>query len=479
VSRAGAGRRARHVAAAAIVLALALPVTFPLVRAAERAPDQLEETDSVPVTMLGGTPYLGVNDLARLLDATKFWRADVRKLVLRNGRHAITFTVDNPFVVLDERILWLPSPVRSLRGELQIPAAFVDSLPPDSSIGRLLFDAPRARVVVLPASGQVGSPVVTVTAATTRIAFPADRPEDAIVVARSRARLRLRLSGLFTGVTPDSIAPGGLLRALRAIPAAGGSAFEFEIGHDARGFRLIQDAAGHRVALELMSAAGPGVEPFAPEGPTGPRSIRVVVLDPGHGGSDRGVVAGGTSEKDLTLALAFLLRPELERRLGARVVLTRSDDRNLTAERRAEIANRARADLVLAIHFDGVPATAAHGATAYCPPSTFADAIEAEGRGGAQPIQPLPWRDVAVRHAVESRTLAEAILGVLELHGQGPTRVRELMPTALLGVNAPGLLLECATLTAEADRTRVTGESGLRELAGSIAGGIIAWQRNE
>jgi N-acetylmuramoyl-L-alanine amidase len=91
----------------------------------------------------------------------------------------------------------------------------------------------------------------------------------------------------------------------------------------------------------------------------------------------------------------------------------------------------------------------------------------------------LPWRNVAVRHAVQSRTLAEAILSALELRGEGPTRLRDRLPCALLGVNAPGLLLECAVLTSPADRERVQQQAGLQDLAATIADGVLAWQRNQ
>ncbi len=443
-----------------------------------------EGPDAVPVRRIDGAPYVAVNDLARLLDATKFWRSDVRKLVLRSGRHSITFTVDNPFVVVDDATMWLPFPVRSSRGELQIPAALVDSLPSDSTMARLFFDARRARVVVLPASGGVGSPTIVVTGSTTRLSFPADRPEEALVVARSRAHLRLRFGGLFTGATPDSLPAAGLLRAMRPIAAAGGSAFECEVAPAAAGYRLLQDPESRRVVLELLAEPLPGAEAFAPEGPRGPRALRVIVLDPGHGGTDPGVIAGSAVEKDLTLSLASMLKTELERRLTARVLLTRVDDRGLTADQRAEIANRSHADLVLALHFDGFPSSRARGATAYCPPATFVDQDDAGAshapRGpGSQPVSLLPWRDVGVRHAVQSRSLAEAILSALELRGEGPTRLRDRLPSALLGVNAPGLLLECATLTSPADRDRVQQDAGLRELAVTIAEGVLAWQRNE
>ncbi|MGH7730616.1 MAG: N-acetylmuramoyl-L-alanine amidase, partial [Candidatus Eiseniibacteriota bacterium] len=249
------------------------------------------------------------------------------------------------------------------------------------------------------------------------------------------------------------------------------------------GFRLVRNPDRRRLVLELSAEPEPGLEPFAPEGPTGPRPLRVVVLDPGHGGSDPGVIAGNAVEKELSLELARLLQSELARRLRARVILTRNTDRDLTADQRAEIANRSHADLVLSLHFDGFPGPRARGATAYCPPATFAAPDRAPGAASdasrSQPVTLLSWRDVALRHAVESRALAEAVLSALELRGQGPTRLRERLATPLLGVNAPGLVLECAALTAPQDRDRVRQEVGLRELATTIADGIQAWQRNE
>ena len=49
----------------------------------------------------------------------------------------------------------------------------------------------------------------------------------------------------------------------------------------------------------------------------------------------------------------------------------------------------------------------------------------------------------------------------------------------LLGVNAPGLLLECATLTSDRDRARVTGRQGIENLAHAITAGLDAYRRAE
>jgi N-acetylmuramoyl-L-alanine amidase len=224
--------------------------------------------------------------------------------------------------------------------------------------------------------------------------------------------------------------------------------------------------------LELGRTATPEFEAFAPEG-AGLPAARVIVLDPGHGGADAGVTVGGVAEKDLALQLAHSLAHELEQHLGARVVLTRTDDRAVSVEERAEAANRAHADLVLSLHFDGAPGTAAHGITAYCPPATYG----ATAAGAPQALELLPWRDVATRHAVRSRALAEAVLSELALRGLGPTRLRELLPYPLLGVNAPGLMLECGTLTSDADRARLLAPDGIDGLARAIASGIDAYRR--
>ncbi len=77
---------------------------------------------------------------------------------------------------------------------------------------------------------------------------------------------------------------------------------------------------------------------------------QVVVLDAAHGGDDTGArLAGGQDEKTLTLALSVRLRSLLTAR-GLAVVTTRESDKPVDAEKRAEIANHAKASLCLVLH---------------------------------------------------------------------------------------------------------------------------------
>lgn len=86
-----------------------------------------------------------------------------------------------------------------------------------------------------------------------------------------------------------------------------------------------------------------------------------VCLDPGHGGRDMGASAvGDRYEKESNLRCALLLRTPLEE-MGAAVLLTRSDDRDLSLAERAELANSWLADVFISLHADWAPNSAAQG----------------------------------------------------------------------------------------------------------------------
>ncbi|MBK7369514.1 MAG: N-acetylmuramoyl-L-alanine amidase [Candidatus Eisenbacteria bacterium] len=463
----------------AVALALTAAIAVPLAqrsRAQESAPPSVARPVAGPLSaaikQIDGTPCVGANELARLLDGAKYWRADVRKLVIRANGHRITFTADNPIVLLDDRTLRLSSPVRSLGGELQVPIEFIPMLPRDSSEssqGRLVVDANGSRLRLVPPGGYVGSPRITVEPGETRIVMSGEGAATAAVTGRDRAHLRVRLPGVFAGELPDSLDPAALVSSVRRVGTSDAVTFEFAVSPEAIGWRL--DTQPGRATL-VLARSGAALQPFAPESPAGPRPMRVVVLDPAHGGDDAGVQADGAVEKTLALDLAKRVATELERR-GVRAVLTRADDRVLTTAARAEIANRARADVVVSLHFDGFQSPRARGAIVYCPAASFAE-TPGDAASGL-----TPWRDVATRHAPQARALAEALATSLENAAQGPARVRERLTQPLLGVNAPGVTLECATLTNAADRARVTTGAGLQALAVAITDGLLAWQRHE
>jgi len=481
-------RRSRAAGAAALVLAAALAAAAAPGGAgapgagSARVPAGLGVAWA-PVTRVEGVPMLGANDLTRLLGASRTWRSDVRRMVLRSGGRHLTLTADNPFVIVDDRTLRLAHPVRSSQGELHVPVELVERLPREAGWPLLAYDAAARRVRVAPREGFVGTPRVAVSGARTTLEIPCERAEGAGVVGRSRARFRLRLPGALAGELPDSLPEDGLVRDVFATRSAGGVLLELALDPATTGFRLVADAARRRVLVSFTAIPEPGFEAFAAEGAAEPRPLRTIVVDPGHGGSDAGVQAEGVLEKSLALGLAELVADELQRRSGARVTLTRRDDRDLAQETRAELANRARADLVLSLHVGGYPGSRARGALAWCAPATRTPVAGAAGRagGGREALAPLvallPWREAALERAVESRALAEHVTAALERAGFGPAGVRERLPLALVGVHSPGILLECGSLTHAEDRARLLSQAGQRDLARAIAEGVLAWRQ--
>lgn len=80
---------------------------------------------------------------------------------------------------------------------------------------------------------------------------------------------------------------------------------------------------------------------------------KIIVIDPGHGGSDPGAQGNGLREKDLTLDISKRIRKYLENNYsGLKVLMTRTGDKYLTLSQRAQFANSNKADLFISIHIN-------------------------------------------------------------------------------------------------------------------------------
>ncbi|RJK94157.1 N-acetylmuramoyl-L-alanine amidase [Vallicoccus soli] len=93
-------------------------------------------------------------------------------------------------------------------------------------------------------------------------------------------------------------------------------------------------------------------------------SGKVVVVDPGHGGADRGVVAHGLDEASLVEDLAARIEGRLTA-TGVLAFLTRGTESGLDDVDRAGFANTAEADLLISLHVDAAPSPRAAGVATY------------------------------------------------------------------------------------------------------------------
>ncbi|MGL5635990.1 MAG: N-acetylmuramoyl-L-alanine amidase family protein [Bacteroidales bacterium] len=91
-----------------------------------------------------------------------------------------------------------------------------------------------------------------------------------------------------------------------------------------------------------------------------------IVIDPGHGGKDPGAIGKKTREKHINLAIALKLGDQIKQRHDdVKVIYTRSNDKSVGLQDRADIANKAKADLFISIHTNAIKATSVKGTETY------------------------------------------------------------------------------------------------------------------
>ena len=150
---------------------------------------------------------------------------------------------------------------------------------------------------------------------------------------------------------------------------------------------------------------------------------KVIVIDPGHGGSDPGAIGiNKTMEKTITLAVAQRVQALLEK-AGAKVIMTRKTDvdvfgpnasavQELSA--RTLVANKNKADIFLSIHINAFSNRTVGGSSTYYYQKTKYDALLAESiqaglakAGGLQDRGTYPARFYVIKRTVMPAVLTE------------------------------------------------------------------------
>ena len=171
-----------------------------------------------------------------------------------------------------------------------------------------------------------------------------------------------------------------------------------------------------------------------------------VVIDPGHGGKDPGATSyHGYYEKTVNLSIARKVASYLENR-GARVIMTRNSDTFIELNERAEIANRAGADLFVSIHADSHQNSSQNGYTIYVARSAS-------------------WSSKKIGIAVDQA------MGQTGLASKG---MRNADFRVLVRTACPAVLIECGYLTNPSEASLLYDSQFQDRIARAIADGIIA-----
>ena len=92
----------------------------------------------------------------------------------------------------------------------------------------------------------------------------------------------------------------------------------------------------------------------------------VLVIDPGHGGKDPGAINGKNQEKTINLNIALKMGKLIEQNCkNVKVIYTRKTDVFVELYKRADIANKAHADMFISVHTNSAKGKSANGAETY------------------------------------------------------------------------------------------------------------------
>ena len=194
----------------------------------------------------------------------------------------------------------------------------------------------------------------------------------------------------------------------------------------------------------------------------------VIVIDPGHGGSNVGThsILDGRFEKEFTLDWAKRLAPLLEAE-GWRVILTRTSDTYVTNADRVTFAGKNHADFFVSLHFNSLaPDKIPAGIETYCltpagMPSTltrgYPDPWSAHFPNNAFDVQNL---QLAVR-------LEGALLNATRMEDRGVCRARFI--GVLREQSCPAVLIEGGFLSNPGDAREIETPAFRQKLAQAIA----------
>jgi N-acetylmuramoyl-L-alanine amidase len=423
------------------------------------------------VLRIDGVDYLDLQDVARLFRATKYWRAELGKMVLKVEGKRVTLTVGSPFVFVENRGTNLLAPVAWNDGRIVVPVTLATRVLDPIVSERVTWSRDTRELRLVQGSPNIQRLTWDLKENGTLVGIVLDAPLDGQVTRPDTSRAVVRVAG---GRLPDGFetkAKGlGLVDSVDVVEEPDATLFTFHLSPSAGPADLVSRTGPPRLELSVRPPASkeedvPAPQLETPQAFAEPRVVRTVVLDPGHGGSDKGVVAeGGLCEKDVALAIAKRAKDLLESS-GLDVRLTREDDRFLSTDARARVANAGKADLFVSVHANGWFDPELSGFTV--------EVSKPSPEAGAAPETIRPWGGQDAAAARDSELLAEILSRKLTEVAKRPGRgVRSADWAPIAGATMPAVIVEVGFLTNEGEAKKLGDADYQGHLAKALADAV-------
>lgn len=197
---------------------------------------------------------------------------------------------------------------------------------------------------------------------------------------------------------------------------------------------------------------------------------RTVVLDPGHGGHDKGAIGQrNVLEKLVVMDVARRTEKHLKA-AGVNVRKTRDSDEFIPLKERAARAARMKADLFVSIHVNGTVSTSVHGTETYVLTAEGEESANSYGSGKGSRAA-LKGNRFDAANMLLGVELQKALLASCNRADRGVKRARF---SVLAEAPCPAALVECAFVTHPEEEDKMIKASFREAMALGISNGILA-----
>ena len=199
----------------------------------------------------------------------------------------------------------------------------------------------------------------------------------------------------------------------------------------------------------------------------------MVVIDPGHGGSNMGVtLSRSLHEKDVTLAIARLVKKSLSGAKDIDIRLTRLDDKDVSTTDREKIVKRSNADLFISLHVNAGFGQNAEGYEIYSSGLTIPSDKESNSKEIVKNMEQTGYLNDSVRFG---QIVQKNIGRVFPRKGRG---LRNAPILILQSLKTPAVLLEIGFATNLKDKKLLKDEKIQQDVADAVTKSIQEYFSN-
>jgi len=486
------------------VLALLVALPAPLA-ALETAGALTLRIDGVihqlPVHRIDGDDFVSLDDLAERFGASLLYDEAVVNVVIEfRGAKAI-LSMKESLATVGERLFLIEPAPRLIEGRVHVPPGFVNwvfgALYPGGVVWddeRHLLEFGTAGPLTVELHLELGREVSAL-----RFRWAGDA-RGLVTVDAAGAWVHFPLASSLKTDFRDTHVGNGVIEDIRFGRRPNGpQGFLVTFGPRFHLHRAQEAADGGELVLELFrrTYGSPVAAPPMTKRATrdsGPRLLRSVVIDPGHGGEEAGAMGStGLKEKDVVLDVGRRLARMLREQAGLEVYLTRESDHELPLTSRTALANNQRADLFISLHVNGSTSSGARGSETYF---LSAEATDDEARNlaalenratveevlpesGDSGLEMILWDLAQTEFLLESSRLAERIQDELNRLLNTPNRGIKQAPFRVLeGATMPAVLVEMAFITNPDDELLLLQENFRERIATALYRSVLAFKRD-